>query len=81
MRETLMEKAKDSILEIDEDMAAEVLEEAKAEGITARYRRAIGYQEVHVSSVCLPTHVATFRHKLRTVLDDNPVVLGSILAQ
>ena len=35
MRETLMEKAKDSILEIDEDMAAEVLEEAKAEGITA----------------------------------------------
>ena len=34
-KEELFEKAKDSILEIDEDMAAEVLEEAKAEGVTA----------------------------------------------
>ncbi len=34
-KEDLFEKAKDSILEIDEDMAAEVLDEAKAEGVTA----------------------------------------------
>lgn len=34
-KEELFKKAKDSILEIDEDMAAEVLEEAKTEGVTA----------------------------------------------
>ena len=34
-REEIMQKAFDSIVEADEDMAAEVLEEGKAEGITA----------------------------------------------
>ncbi|MCR5034531.1 MAG: cobalamin-dependent protein [Clostridia bacterium] len=34
-REEIMQKAFDSIVEADEDMAAEVIEEGKAEGITA----------------------------------------------
>ena len=45
MREDIINKAKDSILEIDEDMAAEALAEGKAEGMTALELLQEGFSE------------------------------------
>ena len=45
MKDDIINKAKDSILEIDEDMAAEALAEGKAEGITALELLQEGFSE------------------------------------